>query len=41
MLANAFKWELIDKGYSKEFVDMATEGLVMELSRPVRAGSNQ
>src|SRR5207249_4448909 len=28
--ANHFKWELKNSGYSDEFVDVATEGLVME-----------
>lgn len=32
-LANAFKWELKSRGYPEEFVDLATEGLVMELMK--------
>ena len=33
-LANAFKWGLIERGYSKAFIDVATEGLVVSLSKP-------
>jgi hypothetical protein len=32
-LANAFRWEMTEKGYSKAFVDMATEAVVVHLSR--------
>ncbi|MBC5763643.1 hypothetical protein [Ramlibacter albus] len=31
--ANHFKWELRNAGYSDEFIDVATEGLVMEMSK--------
>lgn len=34
VLANAYKWELKQHGYPDEFVDMATEGLVVAMSRP-------
>lgn len=41
-LCHAFKWHLLDKGYSREFVDMATEGLVVYLSKPYKpANSSQ
>lgn len=32
VLANQLKWSLRDKGYSDDFVDMATEGLVIKLA---------
>lgn len=34
VMANAFKWGLKEAGYSGEFADMATEGLVVALSKP-------
>jgi hypothetical protein len=33
LVANAFKWELLNRGYSRAFADVATEGLVVELAR--------
>ena len=33
-MANAFKWSLLEAGYSAPFVDLATEGLVVYLNRP-------
>ncbi|NMG14907.1 hypothetical protein [Aromatoleum bremense] len=33
ILANSFKWELQAKGYPKDFINVATEGLVVELSK--------
>lgn len=33
ILANSFKWELKNLGYPEDFIDMATEGLVMELMK--------
>ena len=33
VLANAFKWELKSKNYPSAFVDMATESLVIKLSK--------
>ncbi len=30
-LANQFKWQLQEQGYPQDFVDMAIEGLLMEL----------
>lgn len=31
-LANAFRWELAELGYRKDFVDMATEAIVVHVS---------
>jgi hypothetical protein len=31
-LANAFRWELTELGYRKDFVDMATEAVVVHVS---------
>lgn len=33
VLANSFKWELKTIGYPDDFIDVATEGLVVALSR--------
>jgi hypothetical protein len=30
---NAFRWELKELGYSKEFIEMATDGLIVYLTR--------
>jgi hypothetical protein len=35
-LANGFRWELKNAGYPDDFIDVAVEGLVVELSRPTR-----
>lgn len=32
-LGNTFRWELAEKGYSKQFVEMATEGLIVYITR--------
>ena len=32
-LGNAFRWELVELGYRKEFVELATEALVVHLGR--------
>jgi hypothetical protein len=32
-LGNAFRWQMADKGYRKDFVDLATEALIVNLSR--------
>ena len=32
-LGNTFRWELSDMGYSKPFVELATEGLIVYISR--------
>jgi len=33
ILANTFKWSLANKGYSDEFVNIATEALIMETTK--------
>jgi len=33
VLANTFRWELKNHGYPDDFIEVATEGLVVELSR--------
>ncbi len=38
-LANAFRWELKNSGYPDDFIEVATEGLVVELSRKRAKGS--
>ncbi len=35
-LGNTFKWELKEMGYDEKFVDMATEGLIVYLTRGPR-----
>lgn len=32
-LSNTFRWELQELGYTKQFVELATEGLVVYISR--------
>lgn len=32
-LANTFRWELKELGYDPQFIDKATEGLVIQISR--------
>jgi hypothetical protein len=32
-LGNTFRWELQDMGYSEKFVELATEGLVVYITR--------
>jgi hypothetical protein len=32
-MANALRWELTELGYGKEFVDLATEAVVVHLSK--------
>jgi hypothetical protein len=39
-LGNAFRWELNSLGYRKEFIDLATEAVVVHLSRGA-VGSSQ
>lgn len=38
-LGNQFKWELKELGYSEHFVDLATEGLIVYLSRKPAEGA--
>lgn len=33
VFGNSFRWELTELGYSKEFVDFATEAVIVHLSR--------
>jgi hypothetical protein len=35
-LGNSFRWELVELGYSKQFVDLATEAVVVHASGAVR-----
>ena len=35
-LGNTFRWELSDMGYSKPFVELATEGLIVYISRKAK-----
>lgn len=35
-LSHAFKWRLMELGYSKPLIDMATEGLVVYLHKPMQ-----
>ncbi|MFC7461421.1 hypothetical protein [Hydrogenophaga defluvii] len=35
-LCNTFRWELVERGYKKEFVDFATEALLVYLSRETK-----
>jgi len=37
-LSNAFRWALREMGYQKDFVDFATEAVVVHLSRPKPRG---
>lgn len=32
-LGNTFRWELKERGYSEKFVEIATEGLIVYISR--------
>ena len=32
-MGNSFRWELTELGYSEKFVDLATEGLVVYMTR--------
>jgi hypothetical protein len=36
-LGNAFRWELVALGYQKDFVEVATEAVVVHLSRKAPA----
>ena len=39
ILANTFRWEMDEKGYPKDFIQLATEGLVVEISRSKKTNS--
>jgi hypothetical protein len=32
-LGNAVRWQLVDRGYRKEFVELATEAVIVKLSQ--------
>lgn len=32
-LGNSFRWDLKERGYSEEFIEMATEGLIVYITR--------
>lgn len=36
-LGNHFRWALIQAGYRKEFAELATEAIVLHISRPATA----
>jgi hypothetical protein len=38
-LVNEFQWELKEMGYDKKFVDLATEGLLVYVTRGAQAAS--
>lgn len=38
-LGNTFRWELTEMGYSKPFVEMATEGLIVYITRKSAAAA--
>lgn len=38
-LSNSFRWELTEMGYQKDFVDFATEAVVVHISRKPAAGA--
>jgi hypothetical protein len=40
-LGNSFRWELQEMGYQKDFVDFATEAVVVHLSRKAKAGPDK
>jgi len=37
-LGNSFRWELTELGYQKDFVDFATEAVVVHISKPATGG---
>ena len=38
-LGNTFRWELRELGFSEKFIETATEGLVVYISRKATAGT--
>lgn len=38
-LGNAFRWALREKGYQPDFVELATEALIVLISRPTKPSS--
>lgn len=41
ILANSFRWELKSCGYPDDFINLATEGLVVELGKKVKASPSK
>jgi hypothetical protein len=39
-LGNSFRWELKTLGYSSSFIEVATEGLIVYITREPKAASN-
>lgn len=39
-LGNSFRWELKSLGYGSSFIDVATEGLIVYITREPKAASN-
>lgn len=39
ILGNNFKWALKDLGYNENFIELATEGLVVHITRPPNPSS--
>jgi hypothetical protein len=40
-LANSFRWELKELGYSDKFIEVATEGLVVYVTKGVKAAEKK
>lgn len=40
-LGNAFRWELAELGYRKDFVDFATEAVVVHISRGAQSSDSR
>jgi ATP-dependent protease HslVU (ClpYQ) ATPase subunit len=38
-LANSFRWELKERGYSDKFIEIATEGVIVYVTRRSKAGT--
>ena len=39
-LGNSFKWELKELGYSESFIELATEGLIINVARKAGPGKD-
>lgn len=39
-LGNAFRWELVELGYTKEFVELATEAVILHAAKGKSAASS-
>ena len=40
-LGNAFRWELKELGYSEKFIEVATEGLIVYISRSAKEAAQE